>query len=174
MFILKIIKNGLTEQSDFATNQEAVDHLAIYKGTDEQIIHHPEQIIHHDDLYNMSEVDGVVSQGELIRPAYDEVIPAWDETIPANYTYSITEESAAIAPISPRQLETALLSLGITYEMVLAQIATLPSELKPIAEIAWRRSGSFVRSEPAVGMIGSLLSLNSVQLDHIWEIGAGL
>jgi len=48
MFILKIIKNGKTEQSDFKTNQEALDHLAKYKGKDEHIVHHEISTVFHE------------------------------------------------------------------------------------------------------------------------------
>lgn len=177
MFILKITKNGLTEQSDFATNQEALDHLAIYKGTDEQIINHPEQIIHYDDLYSMSEVDGVVSQGELIRPAYDEVIPAWDEIISANYTYSITEQVAPIAaipPVSPRQIRLALLSLGLAESVVDTAINNLESPIKEQAMIAWKYSTTFQRNVPIIETIGTLLNLTSEQLDQLWIAASGV
>lgn len=196
MFILKIIKNGSTEQSDFATNQEALDHLAIYKGMDEQIINHPEQIIPHEAIAEVvgqeaslevlaildasgAEISPYVPAKEFIQAvasvaAFDEVIPAWDEIIPANYTYSITEQAAPIADISPRQIRLALLSLGLTESIVDTAINNLESPIKEQAMIAWKYSTTFQRNVPIIETIGALLSLNSVQLDEIWIAASGV
>lgn len=152
MFILKIIKNGLTEQSDFATNQEALDHLAIYKGSDEQVIHH----------------EAVLDENGIV------LAEAYDETIPANYTYLITEEAAPIEDISPRQLRLALLSIGLNETVIDTAILNLESPLKEQAQIAWKYSLSYKRSELAVQTIGSLAGLSSKQLDSIWELAKGL
>jgi len=152
MFILKITKNGITEQSDFATNQEALDHLAIHKGSDEQVIHH----------------EAVLDENGVI------LVEAYDETIPANYTYTITEEAAPIADISPRQIRLALLSLGLTELTIDSAIGNLESPIKEQAMIAWKYSTTFQRNVPIISAIGDLLNLSESQLDDLWVIGKGL
>jgi hypothetical protein len=82
--------------------------------------------------------------------------------------------SPPLADISPRQIALALLSMGITESQVIAAINQLPSPQKEQGIIAWNRSNYFVRTEPAVAMIGALLSLNSTQLDDIWKLGITL
>jgi NADH dehydrogenase/NADH:ubiquinone oxidoreductase subunit G len=152
MFILKITKNGITEQSDFATNQEALDHLAIHKGTDEQIIHH----------------EAVLDEnGAIATEAHDEIIPA-------NYAYSITEQAEPIADISPRQIRLALLSLGLTELTIDSAIGNLESPTKEQAMIAWKYSTSFKRDVPIIAAIGKLLGLSSEQLDALWIAGKDL
>lgn len=89
-------------------------------------------------------------------------------------TYTITPVLEVLADISPRQISLALLSLGITETQVIAAINQLSSPQKEQGMIAWNRSNYFVRTEPAVAMIGQLMGLTSSQLDQVWIIGKEL
>jgi hypothetical protein len=183
--ILKVTRVDGSVQESFKSLEDAEDYFLKYNwGAEErtihheaEILHHEEQIINHEAVYSQEVKDlGTLLSPVVITQAYDEIIAAYDEVIkeaydeviPCEYTKEIIEVKPVIAPISPRQLETALLSLGITYEMVLAQIALLPDTVKPIAEIAWRRSGVFIRTEQAVSAIGQMLNLSEEQLDTLW------
>lgn len=90
------------------------------------------------------------------------------------FTYEIVPFSARLEDISPRQIAYALLSIGITESQVIAAINQLPSPQKEQGVIAWNRSNYFVRTEPAVEMIGALMNLTSEQLDDIWKLGITL
>ena len=111
-------------------------------------------------------------------PAWTEVIseaiPAWTETVPAQFSYEIVGVSVRLEDISPRQIALALLSMGITESQVIAAINQLPSPTKEQGIIAWNRSNYFVRTEPAVAMIGALMGLTNEELDNIWKLGITL
>ncbi len=119
--------------------------------------------------------EAVPARTDIVSEAWTAVISeAWTETIPAQYTYEIVEFTPPLADISPRQIALALLSMGITEAQVLAAINQLPSPQKEQGIIAWNRSNYFVRTEPAVAMIGALMNLSNEQLDQIWTLGVTL
>jgi hypothetical protein len=105
-------------------------------------------------------------------PAWTEVVseevPAWTEVIPVEYTWEIVEFKPAIAPVSPRQIRLALLSIGVTEEMIDGAIAQMPSPDKEAAMIAWKYSGYYERSIPIIESMGVALGLTSEQLDALW------
>lgn len=183
MFKLIVIGKNGREESDFATQAEAQAHfdsvrLMGHWGAGEQVVDHPEipaVIVEHP------EVPAVIENGIEVTPAVpawietiSELIPAWTETIPAQFTYEIVSVTPILEDISPRQIALALLSMGITESNVIGAIGQLPSPLKEQGMIAWNRSNYFVRTEPAVTMIGQLMGLTSSQLDQVWTIGKEL
>ena len=196
--MFKLIVNGKNgrEESDFATQAEAQAHFDKYRakghwGKEEQIIEHeeiPAVVVEHPEVPEVIGQDEILNDiGEIARPVIigspaipawteviSEAIPAWTEIIPCEFTYSIEEFVPPLADISPRQIALALLSMGITESQVIAAINQLPSPQKEQGIIAWNRSNYFVRTEPAVAMIGALMSLTTEQLDLIWTTGAGL
>jgi hypothetical protein len=90
------------------------------------------------------------------------------------YTYSIIEVIPVKEDVSPRQLRLALLSAGITEAMIDGAIALLESPTKEQAQIAWKYSLSYKRSESAVAVIGTLAGLTSDQLDGLWDLARTL
>lgn len=100
---------------------------------------------------------------------YKENLSHWGD-----HTYEIEQFKEALEDISPRQIRLALLSLGITEEMVDTAISKLSSPEKDQAMIAWKFSTSFVRTYPAISMIGLILGLNEEELDKVWKIGITL
>lgn len=196
MFKLIVIGKNGREESDFATQAEAQAHFEAVRltghwGAEYRTIEHeeiPAVTVEHQEVPEIIGQDEVLNEmGEVIQPRIEaraaipawtevisEAVPAWIEHIPAEYTYEIVSVSPRLEDISPRQIALALLSMGITESQVIAAINQLPSPQKEQGIIAWNRSNYFVRTEPAVAMIGALLSLNSTQLDDIWKIGITL
>lgn len=183
MFKLIVIGKNGREESDFATRAEAQAHFDYYRtvghwGHEEYTIDHPEVpavIVEHSEMPAVIENEIEVTPS---IPAWIETIsglvPAWTETIPAQFTYEIVSFTPRLEDISPRQIALALLSMGITESQVIAAINQLPSPQKEQGVIAWNRSNYFVRTEPAVAMIGQLMALTSSQLDQVWIIGKEL
>lgn len=150
----------------------------------------PRLVIHHEEIPAVeyqAPVDAVLDENGIeISPAisevlaveaveaYVEIVEATYETIPSEYVVEIEDYVAPLADISPRQIAYALLSMGITESQVIAAINQLPSPQKEQGVIAWNRSNYFVRTEPAVAMIGALMSLSNEQLDNIWKLGITL
>jgi hypothetical protein len=199
MFKLIVIGKNGREESDFSTQAEAQAHfdsvrLTGHWGYEEYTIDHPE-IPGIEAVEAIEAVQAVGAQevvidedGVIVVPAIEAVegveaveavvgvdtIPAWAETIPAQFTWSIVPVTPPLADLSPRQIALALLSIGITEAQVILAINQLPSPLKEQGVIAWNRSNYFVRTEPAVAMIGTLAGLTSAQLDDIWKVGVTL
>ena len=114
MFILKVNTKTGTQQSDFKTHQEAIDHFEKYKvigywGKEEYIVRTEEQIIEHPSVITVSAVSAVEEVkdelGVIIIPAkaaipeevtlaWTETTPAFDTTIPCEYTWVIEDHTA--------------------------------------------------------------------------------
>lgn len=90
------------------------------------------------------------------------------------YTHEIIEVIPVKEDVSPRQLRLALLSIGLSEAVIDAAISNLESPLKEQAQIAWKYSLSYKRSELAVQTIGTLAGLTSEQLDSIWDLARTL
>ena len=73
--------------------------------------------------------------------------------------------------ITPRQARSALFISGITNEMVVSAINTLPSPTKELALITWEFSVEFHRDNPLVATMATMLGWTSDQIDQLW-IGA--
>lgn len=92
----------------------------------------------------------------------------------ATFTTSDVGIVLDLQDISPRQIRLALLSIGITGNMVELIMGQLPSPQKEQAIIAWQFSNSFKRDLPETAQIGAMLGLTSAQLDQIWINGIKL
>ena len=185
MFKLIVTKNGQTQQSDFATEQECLEHFEKYKdkgfwGKEEYSIDHPiveavyATVIHPAEpaLLDESKVEVVPAKEEWSEKVLvSEEIPAWTEIVPREYSYEILPVIAVLEPISPRQLRLILLSLGVTESSVDATINSLPSPTKEQAMIAWKYSTMFERNQPMVEALAMALGLSMEQLDVIWSTG---
>ena len=188
--MFKLIVNGKNgrEESEFTKRSDAQDHFDLYRskghwGKGEQVIEHAEIPAVYETVIHPAEPALLDENGIEVVPAkpewseqvlISEAVPAWTETIPSQFTYEIVSVTPILEDISPRQIALALLSMGITESQVIASINQLPSPLKEQGVIAWNRSNYFVRTEPAVAMIGALMSLSNEQLDNIWKLGITL
>ncbi len=121
-------------------------------------------------------VDGKNGHEESEYPTEQECIDHHKNNLShwGEHTYSIVPFGKTLEDISPRQLRLVLLSMGKTEQDIDSTINQLSSPSKEQAMIAWKYSTSFVRSQPAVAMIGQMLGLTSDQLDVIWQTGVQL
>ena len=76
--------------------------------------------------------------------------------------------------ITPRQARQALLIAGISEQMIVDAINTLPSPTKEMALIEWEYSVAFLRYNPLVATMAQMLGWNTQQLDDLWILGATL
>ena len=94
MFILKITKNGQTQQSDFSTIEECESYFQKYKA--EGFWGKEEHSISHAEIPAIEAQDEVRdAEGVLISPAIEgrAVIPANVEVVPCEYTYEILDNT---------------------------------------------------------------------------------
>ncbi len=80
----------------------------------------------------------------------------------------------SLAPVTARQIRRALLQLGITGDMILAALNTLPEPTKSAALIEWEYSNEFFRTHYLVGMVGQMLGWSVQQLDELWLLARTL
>jgi hypothetical protein len=71
--------------------------------------------------------------------------------------------------VTQRQLRLAMLGLGLTAEMVEAQLANLPSSQKAAALIEWEYSLDAKRDHPLIASIGQAMGLTDDQVDDIFR-----
>lgn len=76
--------------------------------------------------------------------------------------------------ITPRQARQALILSGISSQMVVDAIETLEEPYKSLAMTEWEYSTAFIRTNPLVASIGSILGWTSEQLDQLWITGSKL
>jgi len=78
--------------------------------------------------------------------------------------------------ITPRQARQALMRYGITEEMILSAIESLPNinNLRSDARITWEYSVEFHRDNPLVVSMANILGWTSAQLDSLWILGSTL
>jgi len=145
MFILKIIKNGKTEQSDFNTLLEAQDHLVKYKGKDEYVIHHEEilEVIGQEasvEIPAILDINGVEISPMIPAKEFIQAVAyqaAYDEVIPADYSYSIEDNTTQVEAekIRERTKKTDRVSrVGQLKAIDWATIDTI-AELKTIVRV---------------------------------------
>lgn len=79
-----------------------------------------------------------------------------------------------VPDVTPRQIRSALLLMGITEDQIVAAINTLPSPQKELALIAWDYSTAFQRNNPFTQQVAAMLSFSSDQLDQLWYFAATL
>jgi hypothetical protein len=72
-----------------------------------------------------------------------------------------------VPPCSPRQIRLWLLGLGVTNEMILAQINSIPDlSIRAMTLIEYEYASVFERNHPFVDTIGFAIGLNSEQIDQ--------
>lgn len=79
-----------------------------------------------------------------------------------------------IAAVTPRQMRSALLLMGITESMILTAINSLPSPNKDLALIAWEYSTAFERNNSLTALVAADLGWSSDQLDQLWYFAVTL
>lgn len=79
-----------------------------------------------------------------------------------------------IKPVTPRQIRQALVLAGISEEMILSGLNTLPEPTRSLAKIEWERSTAFDRNRPLVKSMGLMMGFSESQLDDIWLLAMSL
>lgn len=88
--------------------------------------------------------------------------------------YSQPPATEPIKDVTPRQIRQAMVLSGVTMEQIDAAIASLPEPTKSLARIEWEYSTLFIRSNPLVSSVGTMLGWSSDQLDALWRLAATL
>jgi len=84
-------------------------------------------------------------------------------------------ESGPLPTLSRRQLRLGLLSIGITAELVEAEIAaTVDPVERAAALIEWQDASAYERDHPLVADLAASFALPPEQVDALWLWAAGL
>ena len=70
--------------------------------------------------------------------------------------------------VTPRQARQALLLVGVTTEMIVGAINSLPNPTRNFALVEWEYSVMFIRANPLVNTMGQMLGWTQYQLDCLW------
>jgi tape measure domain-containing protein len=90
-------------------------------------------------------------------------------------TADLTEPPEVPQEITARQAVQALISNGITEDMVDAAIAQIPDATqRSMVSAEWRRSQTFERSRPALNALAVALGISQSRLDQLFIVGKGL
>lgn len=80
-----------------------------------------------------------------------------------------------LAPLTRRQVKLALLSIGITSDMVDGKLDEIEDAFgREYALIEWREASQIERSHPLVAELAAAFSLPSEQVDTLWIWAASL
>lgn len=103
------------------------------------------------------------------RALFEEAIagPVTPYKPPAPLT--IEEKRAAMPNLNPGQIRLALLSIGITEDMVDAALANDAAGM-----IEWKFRPNYVRTHPLIDAIGTQFGITPVQIDSMWYWAADL
>lgn len=84
-------------------------------------------------------------------------------------------EAAALLPLTRRQMKLGLLSIGITGQMVEAELAEIEDTFdREYALIEWQEAGQIERSHPLVDELADAFSLPAEQVDTLWVWASSL
>jgi hypothetical protein len=86
--------------------------------------------------------------------------------------YAKPPQAPTLKPITPRQIRLALLSLGITLDMIDGALSSLPEPQKSAALIEWEYASYFERDNALVAGVAGLLGWGSAELDNLWSMAA--
>lgn len=81
---------------------------------------------------------------------------------------------AVIPDVTPRQMRQALVLSGVSMTQIEDALATLPEPTKTLATIEWEYSTMFLRANPLVTTVGTMLGWTEEQLDDLWRLAATL
>lgn len=129
--------------------------------------------------HNPNRPQGVTLESVWLKMTIEDDLVAeyeadnWIVSDTDDYMQKLLSTPRRVVPeqVTPRQARQALLLQGITTEMVVGAMNTLPSPQKELALIEWEYSTAFLRNNPLVAAVGQMLGWNSTQLDDLW-IGA--
>ena len=114
-------------------------------------------------------INTIVADADFVEAAY----PGRHELLPE--PPAPPPESLPFTDLTRRQLLLALLSIGITEEMVDAEIAAIPdAEERAYSRIEWTAVSTFRRHHPLVDMMAPAFALPVEQVDDLWRWAAGL
>ena len=83
--------------------------------------------------------------------------------------YELNREQLELPAISARQIRLALLSYGITEDMIQTSLNTLEEPDKSAALIEWNHATSFERNHPLVPNVAASLGWNTDQINRLWQ-----
>lgn len=118
----------------------------------------------------------IADAGYVVAPEPPEYDPEAEQLGWDGEAWTVTAlPPAPLTPISPRQMLIALLSIGITEELVLAELEAIEDpQQRAIALIEWRRAGTIERDHPLVTDLAATFALPAGQVDDLWRWAAGL
>lgn len=76
--------------------------------------------------------------------------------------------------ITPRQARQALVLSGVSTDLILGGLNSLPSPTKELALIEWEYSTVIKRNNPLVTNVATMLGWTTYQLDDLWILGSNL
>lgn len=95
----------------------------------------------------------------------------YQNTLPGAQLITVEESDPPeqFAPITARQIRLQLLAFGVTDEMLLLALNSLPSPTKEAALIEWGFSSVFERTHPLVAEVAAMLEWAAEDLDGLWR-----
>jgi hypothetical protein len=95
-----------------------------------------------------------------------------------NTTYEQIEylpvDDIELPNLTPRQFRQALVLSNISVEDIEANINLLSEPHRSLAKIEWEYSTAFIRSNPLIDQIGSMMGLSTAQINDVWSLGLTL
>lgn len=76
--------------------------------------------------------------------------------------------------VTPRQIRMALVLSGVSISQIDDALATMAEPEKSLAVIEWEYSTTFVRTNPLVAAVATMLEWTSGQLDALWALAYSL
>jgi len=128
----------------------------------------PEKQSHHDDYEVWESIQIEESLVNLM------ISKGWFISGSDNFETLFHKMKICPKQITPRQARQALLLSGVSTEMILSGLNSLPSPQKELSLIEWEYSTAFNRQNPLVVNVALVLGWTSYQLDDLWILGSSL
>jgi hypothetical protein len=88
-------------------------------------------------------------------------------------TSDVEEVDGHFPVLSKKQVGLALLSIGVTSDMVTSAIDKIPDTVKREGvRIHWNDSTSFHRDHPLIAQLSSMIGLDDSAIDEVWHIAS--
>lgn len=87
-----------------------------------------------------------------------------------SWSSSISAAPPVPLAVTPRQIRLALLSVGVTAEMLDNAISSFDEPLRSQAKIAWEYSTLFLRDNPLIKFVQTTLNWTDAQVDDLWRL----
>lgn len=89
-------------------------------------------------------------------------------------TFSLPQSVPEPMPtLTPRQLSLMLMQIGMSDDMVTAQIETIEDEYdRNVALVEWRKATSYKRDHPLVASLAVVFGFSDTEMDTMWRYAA--